>query len=810
MFCLKSAFLVLTLGIALNAFSQAKATDRIAAAIDDRETRQLQGNVHPLLKKATDQGRMDGGTRLGMSLTFKRTPAQEAAVEKLLAEQQNPSSANYHKWLTPEQYADRFGLSATDMNKVVSWLQSEGFMVNRVARGRTQVWFSGPVSRVETVFRTEMHHYLVDGEKHFANGVEPAVPAALSEVVLAVRNLHDFRPKPRVSRRPGAVGVKPNFTSNQTGLHFLTPGDFATIYNVKALYDANFDGTGRKIAVAGQSAIKTSDIDAFRSAAGLPARTAGNFIQTLVPGTGASTIFSGDISESSLDLEWVHGVAKGATIVFVYAGNDSNTNVFDAFAYAIDQDVADVVSMSYGNCEQNLPSSFLQSAQLLTQQANLQGQTLVAASGDFGAADCDDNSNLPATGGLGVDIPGAFPYVTSVGGTTFNGDADATLDPNNASCYLATPYWSGSCSATSGASALQYIPEVAWNDTLAVSVLSASGGGASVLFSKPSWQTGDGVPADGQRDVPDISLAGSPNHDAYLLCADDASSATGPCTNGFRDSTGGLNAAGGTSFGAPAFAGIVAILNQKTGGRQGNVNPTLYALAAANVDAFHDITTGDNIVPCGAGTFDCPSGGVFGYSAGPGYDQVTGLGTIHAANLVNNWSSGNPGAADFSMFGDTVGIGAAGSAGTSTITVDARNGYSGTIDFTCTAPTSAKIGCSISGGPLVLGGGTTSGTVTVTITTTRGALERNDAPLWLAGSGALFAGVLVVGAKGGRRRWGVALTLVTVAFVMALVGCGGSSKGGGGSGTPAGTYIVSVTGNDGNVSHTTDVAVSVQ
>jgi subtilase family serine protease len=806
---LKPAFFVLTLGIALNAFSQGKASDRIAGAIDDRETRQLQGNVHPLLKKATDQGRMDGGTRLGMALTFKRTPAQEAAVEKLLAEQQDLSSPNYHKWLTPEQYAERFGLSATDMNKVVSWLQSEGFTVNRVARGRTQVWFSGPVSRVETVFRTEMHHYLVDGEKHFANGVEPAVPAAVSDVVLAVRNLHDFRPKPRISRRPGAMGVKPNFTSNQTGIHFLTPGDFAILYNVKTLYDANLNGAGQKIAIAGQSAINTSDIDAFRAAAGLPARTAGNFIQTLVPGTGASTIFSGDISESSLDLEWAQGVAKGATIVFVYVGNDQNSNVFDAFTYAIDQDLAGVISMSYGNCEQNLPSSFLQSVQLLTQQANLQGQTMVAASGDFGAADCDDISDLPATGGMGVDIPGALPYVTSVGGTTFSGDADATQDPNNAACFLATPYWSGSCSKTSGASALQYIPEVAWNDSVAVSQLSATGGGASVLFSKPSWQTGDGVPADGQRDVPDISLAGSPNHDGYLLCADDPSSATGPCSNGFRDSTDSLNIAGGTSFGAPAFAGIVAILNQKTGSRQGNVNPTLYALAAANVDAFHDITTGNNIVPCGAGTLDCPSGGEFGFSAGTGYDQVTGLGTINAANLVNNWSSGNPTAADFTMFGDTVGT-TAGSSGTSTITVDARNGYSGTIDFTCTAPTSAKIGCSVSGGPLTLGGGTTSGTVTVTITTMRGGVDRNSAPLWFAGSGALFAGVLVVGASGQRRRWVAALTLVTVAFAVALVGCGGSSSGGGGSGTPAGVYVVSVTGSDGTISHTTDVAISVQ
>ena len=159
------------------------------------------------------------------------------------------------------------------------------------------------------------------------------------------------------------------------------------------------------------------------------------------------------------------------------------------------------------------------------------------------------------------------------------------------------------------------------------------------IFTKPPWQTGIGVPQDGVRDVPDISLNASPDHDASLVCA------RGNCVNGFRDVSSdpnlnnSLTVVGGTSMGAPTFAGIVALINQKMGSSQGNVNPTLYAMAASTPAAFHDITTGNNMVPCTAGSTDCPSSGELGYSATPGYDLASGLGSIDAFNLVTNWSS---------------------------------------------------------------------------------------------------------------------------------------------------------------------------
>ena len=816
----------LTVGVSLLAFPQAKPINRISQAIDDRETVVLRGNVKPLLQAATDQGRMDGGTPLTISMVFKKTAAQEADLEKLLAELQDRSSPNYHKWLTPQQFADRFGMSPSDIATVSNWLQSQGFKVERVANSRTQVWFSGPVSKMETVFRTEMHQYEMKGESHFANATELSVPASLGDVVLGFHNMDDFRPRARVkSHGVPADQLNPHFTSSLSGIHFLIPGDFAKIYDLPA----GLDGTGQTIAVMGQTALFSTatggisppgaptDIVAFRAAAGLPVITAANFKQTLVPSSGTAAMSTSDIGEASLDVEWSEGVAKGANQNFVFVGNNTNFSVFDSLQYAIDQNLAPVISISYGNCEQAFGATSIATVQGWAQQANAQGQTITAASGDFGPADCDTSPTLPAQGGVAVDIPAALPYVTGVGGTEFNGDSSVTPASG---CAPATQYWASSCSATSGASALSYIPEVAWNDTVAASSLSATGGGASVVFSKPDWQTGTGVPADGARDVPDVALAASPNHDGYLLCATDPTAKVGPCVTGFRDSNSNLNAAGGTSFGAPSFAGIVAILNQKIGATsgQGNINPTLYAVAASTPAAFHDITSGNNIVPCGAGTPNCPTTGnlQYGFSAGTGYDQVTGLGTIDANVLAGAWTTGNPTTADYSMFGTVSSISAPGGTGSATITVDARNGFSGTVTLACTPPTSVFITCSLSSSSIALSSGTTTGTSTLTIKTNSTAgLHGQDAPLGplFGGASAVFAGVFVLGIRKRRRSLAVALTLLTLAFLLAAVGCsgGGSSGGGGGGGstTPAGSYTVTVTGTSGSATHTTNVSVTV-
>ena len=621
------------------------AVDRIAGAIDSNQIVALRGNVHGFAKPQFDQGRADGSRLIeGVSLSFRPSPAQQKDLDQLLATLQDPTSPNYHKFLTPEQFGARFGMSQNDVKKVVAWLAGQGFKNIAVAPSRNEISFDGTVAQVELSFRTEMHTYLVKGETHTANATEPVVPAALGGAVIGMRHLHDFAPKPRVQ-------VRPNLTSFVSGNHFLSPADFATIYNLGPLYAEGSDGTGQKIAVVGQTTVATTDLNAFRSAAGLPASTV---TMTLMEGT--ATRCGGDEGESDLDLEWSGGIAKKASITFVYAGLGSGDtctsrvdSVWDALHYSVVHNVAPFISISYGFCETGLGSAFAGpggTLQTWAQEGQAQGQTIVSASGDAGAADCDGGSQA-GTHGLTVDAPAVIPEVTGAGGTTFTGDVAGTVTgtPPNTTAGGDAPYWSGSGTGTDTIStALIYIPETGWNDT-ALSIanngpLSATGGGASAFFSKPSWQTGTGVPADGKRDVPDISVSASPNHDGYLFCSEDGgSSIVTTCTSGFRTGAGGnFSVVGGTSAAAPTLAAILTLINQHVGNVPpaglAPVNPTLYQLAASHPTAFHDVTTGNNIVPCTSGTTGCPVALQYGFSAGVGYDQVTGLGSVDAFALA--------------------------------------------------------------------------------------------------------------------------------------------------------------------------------
>jgi subtilase family serine protease len=811
-----SFFKVVVFAALLAVTASAQVRNRIAQNIGDTEPVMVSA-PHPLARAEFDQGRVEGSLRIDhAAMVFKLAPAQQTALEKLLAEQQNPHSPNYRKWLTPEQYAARFGMSDADLVKVSAWLKSQGLTVNGYSRSRTRVFFSGTASQVESAFHTEFHRYLVDGETSLANATELYVPQALSGMVVGLRGFDNFRPRPRAR-----VAVRPNFTSHQSGNHFVAPGDFATIYHVPAA----LDGTGQTIAVVGQTQIDTADIDAFRTAASLPARTSGNFQQILIPG-GGTGFSTGDEVEANLDLEWSNAVAPKATILFVYAGANSATlNVFDALQYAVDQNLAPVISTSYGNCEANL-TGFLSTLQQSAQQANSQGQTITAASGDAGGADCDTGS--AATHGLAVDAPASIPEVTGIGGTEFTGDATATLTgtaPNTTAG--ATSFWSGTTSTTDNlSSALSYIPETTWNDTVLVGSLSATGGGKSKVFSKPSWQVGTGVPSDSSRDVPDISLGASPNHDGFLICSQSffvgVTPAVTSCTTGFRASDGAaLAVVGGTSVGSPAFAGIVALLNQKTGSSGlGNLNPTLYSLAASTPAAFHDITSGDNIVPCTQSSTGCPTAAPFqyGFSAGTGYDQVTGWGSVDVTNLANAFAGLTP-TPDFSVSAFSATASAPGQTATSQIVLESTAGFSGSVDLTCQpSSTSVHITCSIS--PTSVTVGSSGGTATMTITTTAphvvsgaSASLRPHGLGWLAaGSSGLFAGIFFLGTPSRRRRRMAGFGLMLLVFFAAGVGCGGgsSSKSTPSGGTPAGSYNITVTATSGSLSHTANVALTVQ
>jgi len=822
--------------LAASGSKQNSSRDRIMYAVDSSRTARVRGSAHPMARPQFDQGRVSPEQQLSsVVLNFRLSASQQADLQELLREQQDRSSPNYHRWLTPEQYAARFGMTSNDLAKVSSWLQSQGLTVNGVSRSRNEISFSGSVGQVEYALRTELHRYLINGEQHMANSSDVSLPDAFAGEVLGVRGLSDFHPKPRF--RPAVA----RFTSNVSGNHFVIPADFATLYHVPS----GFDGTGQTVAVLGQTLLNasnsTSDLDAFRSAAGLPATTSTNLKLIQVPGTGTATACTGDQTEADLDLEWTEGVAKNATIKFVYAGNGSGTNcnnrtknVFDALQYAIANNLAPIISISYGNCEANLGKSFVLTMQQWAQQANAQGQTISGPAGDEGAADCD--TGVSATQGFAVDVPAAIPEVTGVGGSEFTGDATATA---TAGCAAPTADWLGTCSSTSSTgTAVGYITEKTWNDPPAKTStsLSAGGGGASTIFSKPSWQSGTGVPGDGKRDVPDVALnasGGDNAHDPYLICSQDFfTGVTGvtSCANGFRSSSTNasennlVDAVGGTSAGAPTFAGILALLNQAinqaTGSNGlGNVNPMLYALAATSPTAFHDITSGNNNAPCTSGTTNCPAGTTsFGFSAGPGYDQVTGLGSLDVANLISAWTAVIP-TQDFALDG-LVTSAATGQAGTSTVTVTRLNGFIGTINLTCASAAAVKISCSLTPASVTFpaSGNTQTSTLSMTAAADLRDLPSRKSKVEILArgfglTGGLFAAVIL--GIPSRRKWAALFALVVLAIALTAIGCGGGS----GSNTRVvttapQTYIVTVTGTGTTsggttLTHSTNVSFTV-
>ena len=567
--------------------------DRITSFIDDEQRMILRGNQHPLALAQYDAGAVASDYRMDrMLLTLLPDAAQQESLNQFVEAQYNPESPYYHQWLTPEQFAERFGVSESDAAQVVGWLQGHGMEVEEVTAGGRSIIFSGTAGQVQEAFHTQIHTYKIGEEIHHANAKEPEIPVALAQVVGGVVSMHDFHSAPMLAsvRKPA-----PEFSSG--GSHYLAPADFATIYDLGPLYQSSINGTGQSIAIVARSNINIADVRQFRTFSGLPA----NDPQIIVNGTDPGIFNSGEETEADLDVEWSGAVAKNATIKFVVSKSTNSSDGVDLSAqYIVNHNLAPVMSASFGLCEAWLGSSgngFLNS---LWQQAAAQGITVFVSSGDNGAAGCDSASASSATNGRGVNGLCSTPYSVCVGGTEFNDAANPSL------------YWSSLNSSGTQASALSYVPEVVWNESGPGAGLWASGGGASAIYAKPSWQTGTGVPADGRRDVPDVSLSAA-GHDGYLIVQ-----------------SGGLYVVGGTSAASPSFAGVMALVVQNSAARQGNANTAFYPLAtkqrAGGAAVFHDITSGNNSVP-----------GQAGFNATVGYDQATGLGSVDGSVLVNHW-----------------------------------------------------------------------------------------------------------------------------------------------------------------------------
>jgi hypothetical protein len=664
-FTLRALFLLAALpfaaGLLLAAHAQTSSAaplPRITSTISGATRFTLAGSHPPAADAAPDRGAVDPSLALnGMALVFSRSPQQEAALQTLLAAQQDPASPQYHQWLTPDQFGAQFGVADADLAAAESWLQQQGFTVSGVSRSRNRIFFSGTAAQAGSAFGTSIHNFSApDGTTHFAPAGDLTLPAALSGSVLNVEGLSSFHPTPRLKltprSAPAANAARPAFTSASSGNHFLAPGDISVMYDVKPAYSAGYTGVNQSIAIVGQSYVYLSDIAAFESAAGVSAKTP---VLVLVPSSGAAAVNptgQGNEGESDLDLEWSSAMAPGAQVYFVYTGNNGNYSVFNSIVYAVDENIAPIISSSYGQCEATLSTSDFQTLEATFKQGNAQGQTFLSAAGDTGSAGCfgEYTTGSASNYQLSVNYPSSSAYVTAMGGTEI-------LVADSASTN--STYFTAASGTDVLTSVKSYIPEQVWNDDVVEGEPASGGGGVSTLEARPSWQTGTiggvAIPSGSYRLQPDISLTASNYSAPLLFCTSDqsfwATAANGysapyqqnSCNNGFRDSaTGDLTLAGGTSFDAPMFAGMLALISQSRNSTgQGNINPTLYTLAANSTtyaSAFHDITTGGN--QCLAGTTDCgPSTGavVTDYAAGTGYDEASGLGSIDLFNLLTAW-----------------------------------------------------------------------------------------------------------------------------------------------------------------------------
>ena len=603
----------------------------------------LPGTLSPLARPERSTGRMDPSRVLsGASLLLQPSPAQVVLSRAVLADLQDPTSSRYRHWLSPDEVASSFGAAPEDLARLGAWLDSQGLSVLGASRTAMRLSFTGSVGQIEQAFRTEMHEYDVDGARHFALAVPPSVPSELAPVVLGLRGVHDFHPpSPRrpatAEARPGDLWPSPLADGGVNQVLTLAPVDWAAIYDVTPLYEQGFTGAGQKLAVLGFSDYNDADIAAFRTAFGLDASNLPT--RALVPNSG-NPFFDGTygwFGEAELDLEWSGAVARDASITYVFTGDNDAYDIWDALFYAVDLGAYPIISASYSDCEPSYSAMDLRFTQILGDVAAMEGSTLLAAAGDWGAAQCDAARSPIAGAALGYSVawPASIPSVVGVGGTELSW---GQVIPEPVDSTPSPAYWGPS---DAGYSAKGYIPEMGWNElelqlTTRNYFWGAGGGGVSTLYPMPYWQQGQ-VPSGTYRRVPDVAMTAAYAQVGYLMSSS-WSTADGDSGAPYAEE---LYPTGGTSAATPSLAGLLTLVNQATGSVGfGNLNPILYALNASTTGtpdaAFHDITTGNNVVPCQQGTPSCPSSPpyAFGYSAGPGYDMVTGIGSVDAAHLA--------------------------------------------------------------------------------------------------------------------------------------------------------------------------------
>jgi subtilase family serine protease len=586
---------------ALTLQAQVDSSPRVTQAVSDTATTVLSHSTSPMIRTALDAGATSAALPMNrMLLLLKPSDAQSSALETRLTQLQDSKSPHFHQWLTPEQYGAAYGPALSDIDAVTKWLQSQGFTVDSVATGRRWIEFSGSVAQVETAFHTQIRNYSVASKLHVANATDLKIPVALAPVIAGLVSVNDFLSL-GAHTTPAMAPITADASGSNKG---LDPQAFAAIYNLKPLYEAGIDGSAQTIAIPSRSDLDVTDVQGFRRHFSLPDNDPHVVLNGPDPGQNI------DEAQATIDATWSGAVAPKASVQVVVSGSTHATDGVDlSIAYIVDHALAHVISTNYVACEANLGplhSAFYAAA---WQQAAAEGMTSVVATGDSGAAACEDPANNALlTSGYGVNGIASTAWNTVVGGTAL---ADSAVPSSSA------------------------VAEEGWNE-LPSAGSHAAGGGVSNLTAAPKWQIAAGVPGrdpntldQHHRYLPDVALASSA-HDTYAagydLCL------AGSCQQG------SLVHSAGTGFASAAFAGMMALVDEYTHSPQGNAAPTLYALAR-QAGAIRDVTSGSHQLACVAGITGCSqTDGVMGYVATTGYDLATGLGSVDATAMVHGWA----------------------------------------------------------------------------------------------------------------------------------------------------------------------------
>ncbi len=638
---------------------RARTTDLVIAPVDAAHHISLAGHH---TRWATAQNRrspVPGDTMLEhLTLLLKRSPQEQKTFERFLQELQDPSSSSYHRFLTPIEVGERYGASQHDIEAVTGWLRSQGLRVNSVANSRMMIDFSGQASLVGAAFATEMNYYEVKGERRMATASDPTIPTALAGVIRSVSGLNTVHDHPYHGAEQAQVPAEDagselpalSICNGGTCEHFVTPGDFYGIYASGGSIDVA--GAGQTIAIIGRARVYDPDIENFQTLTSLPTHDPTVIVppggMDPGPAAGAGGTAPGDQVEATLDVMRAGSVAPEATIDLVVSADDEQTGLSGirvAATYVVDTNPvpAFIMSISFGACEADRTLADVEFWDTLFSQGAAEGISTFVASGDAGAAGCDTYFQTPPPSQIASpNYICSSSYSTCVGGTEF---AD-TADPGQ--------YWSQT-NYGGLESVLGYIPEGGWNEPLnskGGTQAASSGGGFSAYIPTPPWQTGTGVPGTQGRYTPDIAFT-SAAHDGYFGCLA-ASGGAHPSDCVVRNGQFYFEYFFGTSAAAPDMAGITALLNQQYEAPQGELNPRLYYLAGnPSNHVFNDVTVASSGVSqcvvttpsmCNNST---PSptalaGGLSGYLVNPGYDEVTGLGSINVPNLITNWYAGFP------------------------------------------------------------------------------------------------------------------------------------------------------------------------